>query len=163
MGYHTVEVDPSEIRRGIPQDLREGDIARSGQRQAPSPDAARSRQRLQQGGADAERPTIACWSAASRPGRPLGNFRDYGTRPDDPNDIVPTSIAASCAAARVFGAWLTHDGRAASTASICSRRATPGIPALHVRLRLHLGSGTVFSQRHRGRQRIHLRAEHRGG
>jgi hypothetical protein len=23
------------------------------------------------------------------PGRPIGNFRYYGTRPDDPTDIVP--------------------------------------------------------------------------
>lgn len=41
-------------------------------------------------------------------GKPLGGFRLYGTRPDDPNDIIPHEHRRELRGYFVFAAWTNH-------------------------------------------------------
>ena len=85
------------------------------------------------------------------PGKPLGNFRYYGTRPDDPNDIVPHEHRRELRGARVFGAWLNHDdSRGVNSLDMLETRDARGyIKHYMFDFGSILGSGTVFAQRHR--------------
>ena len=42
-------------------------------------------------------------------GKPLGGFKYAGTRPDDPNDVVPRERMRVLRALRAFGAWVGHN------------------------------------------------------
>jgi hypothetical protein len=84
-------------------------------------------------------------------GKPLGNFRYYGTRPDDPNDIVPHEHRRELRGARVFGAWLNHDD-SRGVNSLDFLESTNGrawVKHYMFDFGSVLGSGTVFAQRHR--------------
>jgi hypothetical protein len=58
----------------------------------------------------ARRPDGSFRVLASRllPGRPLGGFYYYGTRPDDPNDVVPHEHRRELRGLGVFAAWVNH-------------------------------------------------------
>ncbi len=84
-------------------------------------------------------------------GAPLGNFRYYGTRPDDPNDIVPHEDRRELRAARVFGAWLNHDdSRGVNSLDMLQTDGNRRYVKHYMfDFGSIMGSGTVFAQRHR--------------
>jgi len=49
--------------------------------------------------------TYRAIAARAVDGRPIGGFRYYGTRSDDPNDVVPHEHRRELRALKVFGAW----------------------------------------------------------
>jgi len=85
------------------------------------------------------------------PGAPLGNFRYYGRRPDDPNDLVLHEHRRELRGARVLGAWLNHDDSRGIN-SLDMLETTNGRASIkHYMFDFGsiLGSGTVYAQRHR--------------
>ena len=108
--------------------------------------------------------TTCCGAAAQQPngkyrvlasrfadGKPLGNFRYYGTRPDDPNDIVPHEHRRELRAARVFGAWLNHDDSRGvnSLDMLDTEQNRRYVKHYMFDFGSIMGSGTVYGQRHR--------------
>ena len=62
------------------------------------------------------------------PGRPVGGFRYYGTRPDDPNDVVPHEHRRELRALQVFGAWTNLvDMKAGNTLDVVITEGGRGI------------------------------------
>jgi hypothetical protein len=43
------------------------------------------------------------------PGKAIGPHKHFGTRPDDPNDVIPHEHRRDLRGYRVFSAWLNHD------------------------------------------------------
>lgn len=107
LGYHVVqgyivEVDPAQIAiaptattvdlSGRQRPMRREDVDRILSRAARLPNGK-------------YRATLSRFAD----GRPLGYFKYYGTRPDDPNDIHPHEHRRELRGNRVFSAWLNHD------------------------------------------------------
>jgi hypothetical protein len=106
LGYHVPEVHIAALR---PEDLAVDDAARI---TPPSGDERRFhendiRHMLRRAHRD---PDGSYRVIASRrlEGRPVGGFRFYGTRSDDPNDIVPHEHRRELRAYGTFAAWLNH-------------------------------------------------------
>jgi hypothetical protein len=149
-GYHTVEVylaelDPEKIV--IAPNARVFDPLLGERRPLTRLDIDKVLRRA------ARQPNGKYRVLASRfaPGRPLGNFRYYGTRPDDPNDIVPHEHRRELRAARVFGAWLNHDdSRGVNSLDFLETENGRGwVKHYMFDFGSIMGSGTVFAQRHR--------------
>jgi hypothetical protein len=81
-------------------------------------------------------------------GRPLGYFKYYGTRPDDPNDIHPHEHRRELRANRVFAAWVNHDDSRGlnSLDMLETRGARRFIRHYMFDFGSTLGSGSVFAQ-----------------
>jgi hypothetical protein len=108
LGYHVVENYIATLRRenlrigpearlyrefsGVETRLTEQDIDVLLKRVAQNPDG-----------------TYRVIASKGASGRPLGPFRYYGTRPDDPNDVFAHEHRRELRGMRVFAAWLNHD------------------------------------------------------
>ena len=84
-------------------------------------------------------------------GRPIGPFKYYGTRPDDPNDVIPHEHRRELRGLRVFSAWLNHDdSRAVNTQdSVISGGGRRFIRHYLIDFGSTLGSGSVVAQKPR--------------
>jgi hypothetical protein len=107
-GYHVVDVyvaelDPAKIVISEQATIRDEQSRKRRRMDRRDVDAVLRKSARQ---ADGKYRVIASRFAD---GVPLGNFRYYDTRPDDPNDIVKHEHRRELRGARVFGAWLNHD------------------------------------------------------
>ena len=149
-GYHTVEVylaelDPDQIVISDQATIFDPLVARKRRLMRRDIDHVLNRAARQ---ANGKYRVLASRFAA---GKPLGNFRYYSTRPDDPNDIVPHEHRRELRGARVFGAWLNHDdSRGVNSLDMLVKRDN-GAYVKHYMFDFGsiLGSGTVYAQRHR--------------
>jgi hypothetical protein len=81
-------------------------------------------------------------------GKPLGYFKYYGTRPDDPNDVHPHEHRRELRGSRVIGAWLNHDdSRGLNTLDMLEERAGRGFIRHYMfDFGSTLGSGSTIPQ-----------------
>ncbi len=107
IGYHVAEdylidLDPSQLEiepgatflfdSGTWLSMRQADLAHWLRDQPRNPDG-----------------TIRAVASRYIAGTPVGQFRYYGTRGDDPNDLYPHERRRPLRALRVFAAWLSHN------------------------------------------------------
>jgi hypothetical protein len=106
-GYHTPENYIATVRReSLVIDPETQIEDRDGRRQSMTP---RDLEDLLEKAARHPDGTYRVLASKALPGRPLGPFRYYGTRPDDPNDIHPHEHRRELRGLSVFAAWLNHD------------------------------------------------------
>jgi hypothetical protein len=84
-------------------------------------------------------------------GEPIGPFKYFGTRPDDPNDVIPHENRRELRGLRVFSAWLNHDdSRAVNTLdTVVTEGGTRFVRHYLIDFGSTLGSGSVQAQKPR--------------
>lgn len=84
-------------------------------------------------------------------GRPIGPFRYFGTRPDDPNDIHPHEHRRELRGMRVFSAWLNHDDSRSinSLDTVVDRDGRKVVWHHLIDFGSTLGSGSIYAQKPR--------------
>ena len=84
-------------------------------------------------------------------GRPIGPFRYFGTRSDDPNDVIPHEHRRELRGLKVFSAWLNHDdSRAVNTQdSVVNVGGRRYVRHYLIDFGSTLGSGSVTAQKPR--------------
>jgi hypothetical protein len=106
LGYYVPEVHLAQLR---PDQLVIDDTAQitppSGNERAMKPSDIRALLRRAHRDPDGSYRVIA---SKSLDGRPVGGFRFYGVRSDDPNDTVPHEHRRELRAYGTFAAWLNH-------------------------------------------------------
>jgi hypothetical protein len=106
LGYHVPEVHIASLR---PDELTIDPEARitppSGNERQFKQDDIRSMLRRAHRDPDGTYRVIA---SRALDGRPVGGFRFYGTRSDDPNDVIPHEHRRELRAYGTFAAWLNH-------------------------------------------------------
>jgi len=85
------------------------------------------------------------------PGRPLGPFKYYGARADDPNDVFPHEHRRELRGLSVFCAWLNHDdSRAINTLDmLVESNGRSTIRHYLIDFGSTLGSGSIAAQKPR--------------
>ncbi|MGH9307817.1 MAG: hypothetical protein ACRD1U_00490 [Vicinamibacterales bacterium] len=106
LGYHVPQASiatlrPSDLaiaadarvrtRTGGRRAMKQSDIDEQLSRAHPNPDG-----------------TYRVVAGEALPGQPLGGFKYEGTRPDDPNDVIPHEDRRELRGLRVFSAWVNH-------------------------------------------------------
>jgi hypothetical protein len=98
-----------------------------------------------------EKSTYRAVASKFLPGKPVGEYKYYGTRLDDPNDIFPHEHRRELRGLRVFSAWLNHDdSRSVNTFdSLISENGRHFIRHYLFDFGSTLGSGSIFAQKPR--------------
>jgi hypothetical protein len=149
LGYHVPENHVATLRQ---DDLAIADTATikdlRGQRRKLTDDDV---DRLLTQGARNEDETYRVVASRAVPGKPIGPFRYFGTRPDDPNDIHPHEHRRELRGLRVFAAWLNHDDSRSinSLDTIVERGGRPIVWHHLIDFGSTLGSGSIYAQKPR--------------
>ena len=149
LGYWQVEnyLITDSARR--PRHRRIGDLRRRHPAD-PAPDADRAISRRSSARAPPQRRRpLSRDRRPGLPGKPLGGFRYHGTRPDDPNDVVPHEHRRELRALKVFAAWTNLvDMKAGNTLDTVMRKRARRLSATTFRTSgRRFGSGAQRASR----------------